>query len=135
MSKWNFARSNLARESANGSDINDVLPRYPPRNPPRDWTSTQPVRWSLGSERARIRAGGDVLVLASPGRPRAASYPCAHPPTDAPRRATGDTLDELRESVEEGIALVLARPGDKPPEVTLGELVPEPVATTELVCA
>jgi predicted RNase H-like HicB family nuclease len=47
--------------------------------------------------------------------------------------ATGDTLDELRESVEEGLSLVLARPGEDPPVVTLGELRPEQVATTPLL--
>ncbi len=52
--------------------------------------------------------------------------------------ATGDNLDELRESLQEGIALVLARPGEEPPAVTLAALHPEPVATTassELVYA
>jgi predicted RNase H-like HicB family nuclease len=44
--------------------------------------------------------------------------------------ATGDNLDELRESLQEGIALVLARPGQKPPTVTLASLKPEPVVTT-----
>ncbi len=47
--------------------------------------------------------------------------------------ATGDTLDELRESVQEGIALVLAQPGGEVPAVTLGELVLEEVATTALI--
>ena len=37
--------------------------------------------------------------------------------------ATGDDL-------EEGIALVLAGPGDEPPAVTLAPLHPGPVATT-----
>jgi predicted RNase H-like HicB family nuclease len=32
--------------------------------------------------------------------------------------ATGDDLDELRESLQEGIALVLAGPGEEPPAVT-----------------
>jgi predicted RNase H-like HicB family nuclease len=41
--------------------------------------------------------------------------------------ATGDTLDELRESLQEGIALILARPGEEPPPVTLGALHLEPV--------
>lgn len=52
--------------------------------------------------------------------------------------ATGDNLDELCGSVQEGIALVLARPGEDPPVVSLGALHPEPVATTagaELVYA
>jgi predicted RNase H-like HicB family nuclease len=52
--------------------------------------------------------------------------------------ATGDTLNELRESLQEGIALVLARPGEEPAVVTLAPLKPEPVATTasaELVYA
>lgn len=52
--------------------------------------------------------------------------------------ATGDNLDELRESLREGIALVLARPGEEPPTVTLAPLRSEPVATTassELVYA
>jgi predicted RNase H-like HicB family nuclease len=43
--------------------------------------------------------------------------------------ATGDNLDELRESLEEGIALVLARPDGENPTVKLGPLHPEPVAT------
>jgi predicted RNase H-like HicB family nuclease len=52
--------------------------------------------------------------------------------------ATGDNLDELRESLQEGIALVLAGRGEEPPAVSLGALHPEPVATTagaELVYA
>jgi predicted RNase H-like HicB family nuclease len=52
--------------------------------------------------------------------------------------ATGDNLNELRESLEEGIALILARPGQEPPTVSLGALHPEPVAMTagaELVYA
>jgi predicted RNase H-like HicB family nuclease len=52
--------------------------------------------------------------------------------------ATGDNLDELRESLREGIALVLARPGEEPPTVTLAPLRSEPVETTassELVYA
>jgi predicted RNase H-like HicB family nuclease len=43
--------------------------------------------------------------------------------------ATGDNLDELRESLEEAIALVLAGPGEQPPTVTLAPLHPEPVVT------
>lgn len=52
--------------------------------------------------------------------------------------ATGDTIDELRESLEEGIALVLARPGGEVPEVKLDGFHAQPVstaATPELVCA
>jgi predicted RNase H-like HicB family nuclease len=52
--------------------------------------------------------------------------------------ATGDDLDELRESLQEGIALVLAGPGEEPPAVTLGALHLEPVAISagaELVYA
>ncbi len=52
--------------------------------------------------------------------------------------ATGDNLDELRESLQEGIALVLALPGEDPPAVTLGALHLEPVAISagaELVYA
>jgi predicted RNase H-like HicB family nuclease len=50
--------------------------------------------------------------------------------------ATGDTLDELRESLEEGIALILAQPGQEPPTVTLGALELENVrAGAELVYA
>jgi predicted RNase H-like HicB family nuclease len=52
--------------------------------------------------------------------------------------ATGDDLDELRESLQEGIALILARPGEEPPAVTLGALHLEPVAMSagaELVYA
>ena len=41
---------------------------------------------------------------------------------------TGDNLAELRESLEEGIALVLASPGEAPPSVRLGPLRHEPVA-------
>jgi predicted RNase H-like HicB family nuclease len=44
--------------------------------------------------------------------------------------ATGDNLDELRESLQEGMALVLAPPGEEPPAVSLGALHPEPVTTT-----
>jgi predicted RNase H-like HicB family nuclease len=45
--------------------------------------------------------------------------------------ATGDTLGELRESLEEGIALSLAEPGQDPPAVTLGDLEQvQPVATS-----
>jgi len=52
--------------------------------------------------------------------------------------AAGDTLDELRGSLREGIALVRARPGEEPPAVTLGALHMEPVAMSagaELVYA
>lgn len=41
---------------------------------------------------------------------------------------TGDNLAELRENLEEGIALVLASPGKTPPDVTLAPLRHEPVA-------
>ena len=44
--------------------------------------------------------------------------------------ATGDDLDELRESLEEGIALVLARPGEEPPAVKVEDFHPDPVTTT-----
>lgn len=44
--------------------------------------------------------------------------------------ATGDDRDELHESTQEGIALILAQPGQVPPAVTLGELHVEPVAMT-----
>jgi predicted RNase H-like HicB family nuclease len=36
--------------------------------------------------------------------------------------ATGETLDELRESLEEGIALVLAAPGEPTPSIILGQI-------------
>lgn len=52
--------------------------------------------------------------------------------------ATGDDLDELRESLQEGIALMLAHPGEEPPAVTLGALHLEPIAMSagaELVYA
>lgn len=52
--------------------------------------------------------------------------------------ATGDNLGELRESLQEGIALVLAKPGEEPPTVILAPLKPEPVltkASSELVYA
>jgi predicted RNase H-like HicB family nuclease len=52
--------------------------------------------------------------------------------------ATGDNFDELRQSLQEGIALVLARPGEEPPLVTLGALHLEPAAMSadaELVYA
>jgi predicted RNase H-like HicB family nuclease len=52
--------------------------------------------------------------------------------------AAGDDLAELRESLEEGIALVLARPGEEPPAVKLAPLNAEPTATkasAELVYA
>ncbi|HUA73678.1 MAG TPA: type II toxin-antitoxin system HicB family antitoxin [Solirubrobacteraceae bacterium] len=44
--------------------------------------------------------------------------------------ATGDDLEELRESLQEGIALVLADPREEPPTVTLAPLHGEPVTTT-----
>lgn len=37
--------------------------------------------------------------------------------------ATGDTMDELRESLQEGISLWLAKPGQDAPPVELGDLV------------
>jgi predicted RNase H-like HicB family nuclease len=52
--------------------------------------------------------------------------------------ATGDNLEELRESLEEGIALMLAPPGGAVPTVTLAPLRHEPVemtASSELVSA
>ncbi len=42
--------------------------------------------------------------------------------------ATGDDLDELRESLQEGISLILAPPDGEPPAVSLSELRLEPVA-------
>ena len=44
--------------------------------------------------------------------------------------ATGDNLEELRESLQEGIALVLADLGEAPPTLTLAPLRAEPVVTT-----
>lgn len=44
--------------------------------------------------------------------------------------ATGDNLEELRESLQEGIALVLAGPGKTPPAVAIAPLHPGPVTTT-----
>jgi predicted RNase H-like HicB family nuclease len=38
---------------------------------------------------------------------------------------TGETLRELRQSLEEGISLYLARPGQDPPAVKLDELQPD----------
>lgn len=52
--------------------------------------------------------------------------------------ATGDDLNELRTSLEEGIALVLALPGQQPPAITLTPFRLEPasvVANAELVYA
>ena len=52
--------------------------------------------------------------------------------------ATGDNLEELRASLQEGIALVLAEPGQDPPIVTIAPLKHESVLTTvntELVYA
>jgi predicted RNase H-like HicB family nuclease len=43
--------------------------------------------------------------------------------------ATGDNLEELRESLADGIALMLAGPGQEPPTVTIGRLQHEPIAT------
>lgn len=42
--------------------------------------------------------------------------------------ATGDDLDELRVSLEEGIALVLALPGQQQPTIRLTPFRPEPAA-------
>jgi len=36
--------------------------------------------------------------------------------------ATGDTLDELRESLEEAVALYLAKPGEEPLPVSISRL-------------
>jgi predicted RNase H-like HicB family nuclease len=36
--------------------------------------------------------------------------------------ATGDTMDELRESLQEGICLWLAKPGEAASPIALGEL-------------
>lgn len=44
--------------------------------------------------------------------------------------ATGSTLDELRESLREGIALVLAEPGGPVPDVELAEFQAEPVSAS-----
>jgi predicted RNase H-like HicB family nuclease len=52
--------------------------------------------------------------------------------------ATGDTLDELRKSLEEGISLVLERPNGEVPTVSLQPLqleLVETVASAELVYA
>ena len=52
--------------------------------------------------------------------------------------ATGDNLEELRESLEEGISLVLERPNGEVPTVTLQPLQLAPAETTasaELVYA
>ena len=50
--------------------------------------------------------------------------------------ATGDTLDELRESLQEGISLYLAAPGEPAPRVQLSELQPaETPASTTLALA
>lgn len=52
--------------------------------------------------------------------------------------ATGDDLDELRASLEDGIALVLALPGQQPPTIRLTPLRPQPAtvgASAELVYA
>lgn len=52
--------------------------------------------------------------------------------------ATGRTLDELRESLCEGIALVLAAPGEQPPQVELAGFAAQPAvasASAALVCA
>lgn len=44
--------------------------------------------------------------------------------------ATGDNLEELRESLEEGISLYLAEPGGEPADVRLDALRPEPAAAS-----
>jgi predicted RNase H-like HicB family nuclease len=44
--------------------------------------------------------------------------------------ATGDTLEELRESLEEGLSLMLAAPGEDPPSVSLSLHELAPVETT-----
>ena len=52
--------------------------------------------------------------------------------------ATGDNLQELRESLAEGIALMLALPGAPAPVVRVGDLesgTESVAATTHLVCA
>jgi len=52
--------------------------------------------------------------------------------------ATGDDLDELRAGLEEGIALVLAQPGQEPPAVKLTPFRPDSAAmdaSAELVYA
>jgi predicted RNase H-like HicB family nuclease len=50
--------------------------------------------------------------------------------------ATGDNLDELRESLEEGISLVLELPNGEVPTVNRQRLEPvETTATAELVYA
>jgi predicted RNase H-like HicB family nuclease len=50
--------------------------------------------------------------------------------------AMGDDYDELRESLEEAIALWLAAPGEEPPPIRLASLEPtETTASAELVYA
>jgi predicted RNase H-like HicB family nuclease len=52
--------------------------------------------------------------------------------------ATGDDLDELRESLQEGIALVLREPGGEIPKILVSPIRPEPerlAATSELIRA
>jgi len=46
--------------------------------------------------------------------------------------ATGDDIDELRESLAEGISLMLAGPGQEPPTVALAplRLESEPAVTS-----
>ncbi len=44
--------------------------------------------------------------------------------------ATGDNLDELRSSLEEGIALILVGDGEEPLSVTLAPLHHQPIATS-----
>lgn len=47
--------------------------------------------------------------------------------------ATGDDLEELRKTLAEGVALMLARASEEPPTVILGELSHEPTVAAELV--
>lgn len=52
--------------------------------------------------------------------------------------ATGDTIEELQDSLAEGLSLVLSEPGGPAATVRLGNLVSQPVAThasAELVLA
>jgi predicted RNase H-like HicB family nuclease len=44
--------------------------------------------------------------------------------------ATGDDLEELRASLEEGICLIKAEPGGEPPDLRLSALSFEPGGTT-----
>jgi predicted RNase H-like HicB family nuclease len=50
--------------------------------------------------------------------------------------ATGDTLEELRESLQEGIRLYLTAPGEELPHLEIGPLSADPVtASVDLVSA